>query len=46
MPGEDTPEHRHTQNAFRFGVEGEGVWPVVERDPAPMRRADFLPRPA
>jgi gentisate 1,2-dioxygenase len=44
MPGEDAPEHRHTQNAFRFVVEGEGVWTVVERDPVPMRRGDFLPQ--
>ena len=35
MPGEDAPEHRHTQNAFRFVVEGEGVWTVVERRPGP-----------
>ncbi|WP_027943850.1 cupin domain-containing protein [Amycolatopsis taiwanensis] len=45
MPGEDAPEHRHTQNAFRFVVEGEGVWTVVEGDPVPMRRGDFLPQP-
>ncbi|MFI9596425.1 cupin domain-containing protein [Nonomuraea sp. NPDC052265] len=45
MPGEDAPEHRHSQNAFRFVVEGEGVWTVVERDPVPMRRGDFLPQP-
>ncbi len=44
MPGEDAPEHRHTQNAFRFVVEGEGVWTVVEHDPVPMRRGDFLPQ--
>ncbi|AVH56092.1 MULTISPECIES: cupin domain-containing protein [Streptomyces] len=44
MPGEDAPEHRHTQNAFRFVVEGDGVWTVVERDPVPMRRGDFLPQ--
>ncbi|GLI02573.1 cupin domain-containing protein [Phytohabitans aurantiacus] len=44
MPGENAPEHRHTQNAFRFVVEGEGVWTVVERDPVPMRRGDFLPQ--
>jgi hypothetical protein len=35
MPGEDAPEHRHTQNAFRFVVEGSGVWTVVEGDPDP-----------
>jgi len=32
------------QNAFRFVVEGEGVWTVVNRDPVPMRRGDFLPQ--
>ena len=44
MPGEDAPEHRHTQNAFRFVVEGEGVWTVVGRDAVPMKRGDFLPQ--
>lgn len=44
MPGEDAPEHRHTQNAFRFVVEGQGVWTVVGGDPVPMRRGDFLPQ--
>jgi gentisate 1,2-dioxygenase len=44
MPGEDAPEHRHTQHAFRFVVEGEGVWTVVGRDPVPMNRGDFLPQ--
>ncbi len=44
MPREDAPEHRHTQNAFRFVVEGDGVWTVVESDPVPMSRGDFLPQ--
>ncbi len=44
MPGEDAPEHRHTQHAFRFVVEGDGVWTVVGGDPVPMRRGDFLPQ--
>ncbi len=44
MPGEDAPEHRHTQNAFRFVLEGSGVWTVVEGDPVPMHRGDFLPQ--
>ena len=44
MPGENAPEHRHTQHAFRFVVEGEGVWTVVGGDPVPMRRGDFLPQ--
>ncbi|TBO61221.1 cupin domain-containing protein [Streptomyces kasugaensis] len=44
MPGEDAPEHRHAQHAFRFVVEGKGVWTVVGGDPVPMRRGDFLPQ--
>lgn len=44
MPGEDAPEHRHTQNAFRFVVEGSGVWTVIGGDPVPMNRGDFLPQ--
>jgi gentisate 1,2-dioxygenase len=44
MPGENAPEHRHTQHAFRFVVEGEGVWTVVGGDPVPMNRGDFLPQ--
>ncbi|SCL20449.1 gentisate 1,2-dioxygenase [Micromonospora rhizosphaerae] len=43
-PAEDAPVHRHTQNAFRFVVEGEGVWTVVNGDPVAMRRGDFLPQ--
>ncbi|MCU1475387.1 MAG: cupin [Subtercola sp.] len=39
---ETAPEHRHAQNAFRFVVEGEGVWTVVNGDPVAMRRGDFL----
>jgi gentisate 1,2-dioxygenase len=35
MPGEDAPEHRHTQHAFRFVVEGDAV---------AMNRGDFLPQ--
>ncbi|MGW4793723.1 cupin domain-containing protein, partial [Nonomuraea sp. NPDC004297] len=42
--GEDAPEHRHTQHAFRFVVEGSGVWTVVDGDPVPMNRGDFLPQ--
>ena len=44
MPGEVAPWHRHTQHAFRFVVEGEGVWTVVNGDEVPMRRGDFLPQ--
>jgi gentisate 1,2-dioxygenase len=44
-PREEAPEHRHTQNAFRFVVEGTGVWTVVDGDPVAMRRGDFLLTP-
>ncbi|MFE9328591.1 cupin domain-containing protein [Nocardia sp. NPDC052278] len=42
---EAAPEHRHSQNAFRFVVEGEGVWTVVNGDPVAMRRGDLLLTP-
>ena len=35
---ETAPEHRHSQNAFRFVIEGQGVWTVVNGDPVAMRR--------
>ena len=41
-PREVAPEHRHTQSAFRFVLEGEGVWTVVDGDPVAMRRGDLL----
>ena len=41
-PGEVAPPHRHSQNAFRFVLEGEGVWTVVDGDPVAMRRGDLL----
>lgn len=44
MPGEDAPEHRHSQHALRFVVEGEGVWTVVGGDPVRMARGDLLPQ--
>lgn len=44
-PGENAPEHRHSQNAFRFVVEGEGVWTVVNGDAVRMSRGDLLLTP-
>ncbi|WOQ17906.1 cupin domain-containing protein [Raineyella sp. W15-4] len=44
-PGETAPEHRHSQNAFRFVIEGEGVWTVVNGDPVRMSRGDLLLTP-
>ncbi len=42
--GEDAPVHRHSQHAFRFVIEGQGVATVVDGDPVTMRRGDFLPQ--
>jgi gentisate 1,2-dioxygenase len=44
-PKETAPEHRHSQNAFRFVLQGEAVWTVVNGDPVAMRRGDFLLTP-
>lgn len=44
-PREEAPSHRHVQTAFRFVVEGEGVWTNVNGDPVAMRRGDLLLTP-
>lgn len=44
-PHEEAPEHRHSQNAFRFIVEGDGVWTLVNGDPVAMTRGDLLLTP-
>jgi gentisate 1,2-dioxygenase len=40
--GELAPAHRHSQNAFRFVLEGQGVWTVVDGDPVFMSQGDLL----
>lgn len=45
-PHEDAPEHRHSQSAFRFVMEGRGVWTVVDGDPIAMQRGDLLLTPS
>jgi gentisate 1,2-dioxygenase len=44
-PREEAPAHRHSQTAFRFVVDGEGVWTNVDGDPVAMRRGDLLLTP-
>lgn len=44
-PNEVAPAHRHSQSAFRFVLEGEGVWTIVDGDPVAMRRGDLLLTP-
>ena len=41
-PREVAPAHRHSQSAFRFVLDGEGVWTVVDSDPVAMRKGDLL----
>ena len=44
-PRETAPSHHHSQTAFRFVVEGEGVWTNVDGDPVAMRPGDLLLTP-
>jgi gentisate 1,2-dioxygenase len=45
-PGEAAPAHRHSQAAFRFVLQGEGVWTNVDGDAVAMREGDLLLTPA
>jgi len=44
-PNEVAPAHRHSQSAFRFVLDGQGVWTIVDGDPVAMRRGDLLLTP-
>lgn len=46
LPGEVAPSHRHTQNALRFILEGEGAHTTVDGEPTVMRRGDLVITPA
>jgi gentisate 1,2-dioxygenase len=45
-PRETAPSHRHSQGAFRFVIDGEGVWTTVDGDAVAMRRGDLLLTPS
>lgn len=45
-PLETAPSHRHSQTAFRFVVDGEGVWTNVAGDAVAMTRGDLLLTPS
>ncbi|MCW5636056.1 MAG: cupin domain-containing protein [Rubrivivax sp.] len=45
LPGEWAPSHRHTPNAVRMVVEGEGAWTTVEGEKCPMSRGDLILTP-
>ncbi|MGY0194185.1 cupin domain-containing protein [Leptothrix sp. BB-4] len=45
LPGEWAPSHRHTPNAVRMVVEGEGAWTTVDGEQCPMSRGDLILTP-
>jgi len=45
LPGEIAPAHRHTPNAVRMIVEGEGAYTTVDGEQCPMRRGDLILTP-
>ena len=45
LPGEWAPSHRHTPNAVRMIVEGEGAYTTVDGERCPMRRGDLILTP-
>ena len=45
LPGEWAPAHRHTPNAVRMIVEGEGAYTTVDGEPCPMHRGDLILTP-
>lgn len=46
MPGEWAPSHRHTPNAVRMIVEGEGAYTTVEGEKCSMTRGDLILTPS
>ena len=45
MPGEWAPSHRHTPNAVRMIVEGEGAYTTVDGEKCAMTRGDLILTP-
>jgi len=45
LPNEIAPTHRHTPNALRFIVEGEGAYTAVDGERTTMRPGDFVMTP-
>lgn len=45
LPGERAPAHKHTPNAVRMVVEGEGAWTIVNGEKCPMSRGDLILTP-
>lgn len=45
LPGEVATAHRHTANALRFIMKGEGAWTTVEGECYPMNEGDLVLTP-
>jgi gentisate 1,2-dioxygenase len=45
LPGEFAPSHRHTSHAFRFIIDGEGTYSVVNGTRMPMESGDVVLTP-
>lgn len=45
-PHEGAPEHRHSQGAVRFVLEGSGVWTTVDGDACDMGPGDLVLTPS
>ncbi len=45
LPGEIAPNHRHTQSALRFIIEGEGAYTTVDGEKVIMKPGDFIITP-
>ena len=45
LPGEWAPSHKHTPNAVRMIVDGEGAYTPVDGEKCPMSRGDLILTP-
>src|SRR5216684_2359934 len=45
LPNEIAPTHRHTPNALRFIIEGEGAYTAIDGERIAMRPGDFVVTP-
>lgn len=46
LPGEWAPSHRHTPNAVRMIIEGDGAYTTVDGEKCPMNRGDLILTPS
>ncbi len=46
LPGEVATAHRHTANALRFIMQGQGAWTTVDGECYPMNEGDLVLTPA